>query len=242
VSQLSGPDIAGFAEYVTVPERTLVKIPKDMPVDSAALLACGVVSGYGAVFCHAQVEALSSITVIGCGGVGLNVIQSAKLAGAYPIIAVDIQDSKLETAQNFGATHTVNSKKETNPVEAVYRLTGGRGSDYVFIVVAGLDILRQGYMMSTFRGMTVILGHGFNEPLAAFQPVEFVATDRILTGCAMGGTRFNSRVDFPRIIELYQAGRYKLDELITGRYKLEEINEAIASVERGEAIRNVIIF
>jgi len=242
ITQLSGPEIAGFVEYAVVPEETLVKIPEDMPVECAALMACGVVSGFGAVFHHAHVKPLSSVVVIGCGGVGLNVIQSARLAGAYPIIAVDIQDNKLATAHDFGATHTVNSKKEKDPIEAVYGLTGGRGADYVFIVVAGVDILRQGYMMSTFRGMTVILGHGINEPMSAFQPVDFVATDRIITGCAMGGTQFNSRVDFPRIIELYQAGRLKLDELITGRYKLEQINEAIASVERGEALRNVIIF
>ena len=90
--------------------------------------------------------------------------------------------------------------------------------------------------------MTVILGHGFKEPLSAFQPTDFVATDRVLTGCAMGGMRFNSRIDIPRLVEIYQAGLLKLDELITGRYPLEQINEAMASVERGEALRNVIMF
>ena len=87
-----------------------------------------------------------------------------------------------------------------------------------------------------------VLGHGFKEPLSAFQPTDFVATDRKLTGCAMGGMHFNNRIDFPRLIELYQAGLLKLDELITGRYTLEQINEAMASVERGEALRNVIMF
>ena len=241
LTQVSGR-MAAFVEYTTVSEQTLVKIPEDMPMDSAALLACGVISGFGAVMHHARVAPLSSAVVVGCGGVGLNVIQSLKIAGAYPIIAVDVLDSKLETARFFGATHTVNSKNETDPVEAVYKLTSGRGAEYVFVVVAGTDILRQAFLMSAYHGMTVILGHGFKEYLCDFQPTDFVGSDRILTGCAMGGTRFNTRVDIPKIIELYQAGMYKLDELITGHYKLEQINEAIESVEKGEALRNVITF
>ena len=241
LTQMSGR-MAAFAEYTTVPEQTLVKIHEDMPIDRAALLACGVISGFGAVMHHAQVPPLSSTVVVGCGGVGLNVIQTLKIVGAYPIIAVDILDSKLETARAFGATHTVNSKKVKNPIEAVYKLTSGRGAQYVFVVVAGTSILRQAFLMSAYHGMTVILGHGFREYLSDFQPADFVGSERILTGCAMGGTRFNTRVDIPKIIELYQAGIYKLDELITGHYALEQINEAIESVEKGKALRNVILF
>ena len=241
LTQMSGR-MAAFAEYTTVPEKTLVKIHEDIPIDRAALLACGVISGFGAVMHHAQVPPLSSTVVVGCGGVGLNVIQTLKIVGAYPIIAVDILDSKLEMARAFGATHTVNSKKENNPIEAVYKLTSGRGAQYVFVVVAGTDILRQAFLMSAYHGMTVILGHGFREYLSDFQPADFVGSERILTGCAMGGTRFNTRVDIPKIIELYQAGIYKLDELITGHYALEQINEAIESVEKGKALRNVILF
>lgn len=241
VTQISGK-MAAFVEYTTVPEQTLVKIPEDLPIDRAALLACGVISGYGAVIHHAKVPAVSSAAVVGCGGVGLNVIQTLKIAGAYPIIAVDIQDSKLETARTFGATHTVNSKKEADSIKAVHGLTSGRGAEYVFVVVAGTDILRQAFKMSAYHGMTVILGHGFREYLSDFQPTDFVGSDRMLTGCAMGGTRFNTRVDIPKIIELYQAGIYKLDELISGHYTLKQINEAIESVEKGEALRNVIMF
>ncbi|MFC1901960.1 zinc-binding dehydrogenase [Chloroflexota bacterium] len=242
LTQMSGRTMAAFAEYTTVPQEALVKIPADMPIDRAPLLACGVISGYGAVMHHAKVPALSSVVVVGTGGVGLNAVQAAKIAGAYPIIAVDILDNKLEVARTFGATHTVNSRKEKDPIEAVRQITYGRGADYVFIVVAGTDILRQGFLMSAFHGMTVILGHGFIEPLSEFQPTDFVGTDRILTGCAMGGTSFNVRIDIPKLVELYQLGILKLDELISGRYKLEQINEAIASVERGEALRNVIMF
>jgi len=234
--------MAAFAEYTTVPEEALVKIPDEMPMDRAALLACGVISGFGAVIHHAQVPPLSSTVVVGCGGVGLNVIQTLKIVGAYPIIGVDVLDSKLETAQAFGATHTVNSKKVNNPIEAVYKLTDGRGAQYVFVVVAGTSILRQAFFMSAYNGITVILGHGFREYLSDFQPTDFVGSGRTLTGCAMGGIRFNTRIDILRIIELYQAGIYKLDELISGRYSLEQINEAIESVEKGKALRNVIIY
>lgn len=241
LSQISGR-MAAFAEYTTVPEQTLVKIPEDLPMDRAALLACCVISGFGAVVHHARVTPTSGTVVVGCGGVGLNVIQTLKIVGAYPIIAVDIVDSKLEMAEAFGATHTVNSIIVKDPVQAVYELTSCRGAEYVFVAVAGTSILRQAFLMSTYHGMTVILGHGFREYLSDFQPSDFVGSDRILTGCAMGGTRFNTRVDIPKIIELYQAGIYKLDELISGHYTLEQINEAIASMENGEALRNVIMF
>ncbi len=234
--------MAAFAEYTTVPEQALVKIPENLPMDRAALLACGVISGYGAVIYHAKVAPLSSAVVVGCGGVGLNVIQTLKIVGAYPIIAVDVFDSKLEAARSFGATHTINSKKVKNSVEAVYRLTEERGSMYVFVVVAGTSILRQAFFMSAYDGMTVILGHGFREYLSDFQPTDFVGSGRMLTGCAMGGIHFNTRIDIPKIIQLYQAGIYKLDELISGRYYLDQINDAIESVEKGEALRNVIIF
>jgi S-(hydroxymethyl)glutathione dehydrogenase / alcohol dehydrogenase len=234
--------MAGFVEFTTVPEQTLVKIPPDMPLDHAALLACGVISGYGAVIHHARVAPLSSVVVVGCGGVGLNVIQTARIVGAYPVIAVDVSDSKLETAMAFGATHTINSRQVNDPIEAVQQLTALRGAEYVFVAVAGTNILRQAFLMSAYHGMTVILGHGFREYLSDFQPSDFVGSERILTGCAMGGTRFNVRVDIPKIIELYQAGIYKLGELISSHWKLEQINEAIESVEKGQELRTVIMF
>jgi S-(hydroxymethyl)glutathione dehydrogenase/alcohol dehydrogenase len=234
--------MAAFAEYTTVPEETLIKIPDDMPMDRAALIACGVISGFGAVIYHAKVPALSSSVVVGCGGVGLNVIQSLKIVGAYPIIAVDVVDSKLETARAFGATHTVNSKNVKDPVQAVYDLTDGRGAEYAFVVVAGTSILRQAFLMTAYNGVTVILGHGFKEYLSDFQPTDFVGSGRTLTGCAMGGVTFNTRIDIPKIIDLYKEGIYKLDELISGHYSLDQINEAIEEVEQGKALRNVIDF
>ena len=230
---------AGFVEYTVVPEDALVKIPKDMPMDRAALLACGVISGFGAVVNGVKVKPFDSVVVMGTGGVGLNAVQGAAFVGAHPIIAVDVLDSKLEVARAFGATHTINVTKASDPIEAVKKITYGRGSDYAFITVAGIEPKRQGFLMLAKNGIEVIIGHGMNEFLSSFDAVEFVG-GRSITGCAMGASRI--RIDIPRLIELYQVGRLKLDELITGRYPLERINEAIESTVRGEALRNVIIF
>ena len=237
-TQFGGP-VAGFAEYTTVPEVNVVKIPPDMPVDRAALVGCGVISGFGAVLYRAKVQPNKSVLVLGTGGVGLNAIQGASYIGAYPIIAVDIMDSKLETAKIFGATHTINAKKESDPVKKAWELTYGRGADYVIVSVAGIDTLRQGFMMSAMAGTTCVIGHGWGEKLAAFTPTDFMS-GRTLTGSAMGAIR--SRIDIPRLIELYQTKRLKLDELVSGHYSFDKINDAIASMEKGGVIRNVIMF
>jgi S-(hydroxymethyl)glutathione dehydrogenase/alcohol dehydrogenase len=171
--------------------------------------------------------------------VGLNVIQGAVFSGAYPIIAVDVRDSKLATARVFGATHAINSRQEKDPVKAVFDITYGRGADFVFQVVAGIDILRQAFNMSARNGMTVVIGHGYGEQMTAFSPLDFMGGKR-LTGSAMGAAKL--RMDIARLIELYRAGKLKLDELISGHFTFEKINEAIADAEKGEAIRNVIMF
>jgi Zn-dependent alcohol dehydrogenase len=236
---LLGGLYAGFVEYTIVPEDGVVKIPKDMPMDRAALLGCGVISGFGGVVNGAKVKPFSSVVVMGTGGVGLNAIQGAAFVGAHPIIAADVVDSKLETARSFGATHTINIKKESDPIMAVKKMTYGRGADYVFITVAGIQPKRQGFLMLAPNGMEIMIGHGIREMLSDWDAVEFVG-GRMITGCAMGASRI--RVDIPRLIELYQAGRLKLDELITRKYQLEQINEAIEDAEKGEALRNVILF
>lgn len=231
--------VAGFAEYAVIPEVNLVKVPADLPVDRACLLACGVISGFGAVVNRARVTANSSIAVIGCGGVGLNAIQGAVFSGAYPIIAVDVRDSKLERAATFGATHTVNAKEESDTIAKVQEITYGRGADFVFVAVAGIEILRQGFLMSAPDGTTCVIGHGHGEQLSAWTPTDFMR-GRKLTGSAMGAVRL--RIDVPRLIELYKAGRLKLDELVSGHYPFEQINEALESSEQGEVIRNVLMF
>jgi S-(hydroxymethyl)glutathione dehydrogenase/alcohol dehydrogenase len=231
--------VGSFAESVIVDQSQLVKIPQDMPMDRAALLACGVITGFGAVVNHAQVKPLSSVVVVGIGGVGLNAVQGAAFSGAQPIIAVDRLDNKLEAARTFGATHTINAGQE-DAIKAVQQLTSGRGADYVFVTVGSAAALEQGFAMSSRRGMTVIVGLPPAKESMSLSPYDLVAGERTLTGCWMGSTRLS--LDIPRLVALYQAGRLKLDELITDRYPLEQINQAIEAVERGEALRNVIIF
>lgn len=246
ISRRNGQDInrfhrvAGFAEYINADESATIKVPENMPLDRASLLACGVVTGFGAVINRAQVKPLSSAVIIGTGGVGLNAIQGAEFAGAHPVIAVDILDNKLEAARHFGATDTVNSKKE-DPIESVKKLTSGFGADYVFVTVGSTDAISQGISMTGPRGMTVIVGiPPLERSTFSVSAFEFFRTEKILTATFMGST--NLSVQIPKLVALYQSGRLRLDELITKRYKFEEINEAIETVERGEAIRNVIMF
>ena len=227
----------GFAEFTIVDESRVVKVPREMPIDRVSLLACSVLTGFGAVVNRAQVLPLSSVVVMGAGGVGLNAIQAAALSGANPIIAVDVLDSKLGMAKAFGATHTFNAHQE-DVIKTVQQLTV-RGADYVFITVGSAAAVRQGFSMSRPRGMTVIVGATRKENLT-FLGGDFLRGERVVTGCGMGSARL--RIDIPRLVSLYQAGRLKLDELITGRYPLERINEAIADMETGNALRNVIMF
>jgi S-(hydroxymethyl)glutathione dehydrogenase/alcohol dehydrogenase len=235
---MAGP-VGGFVEYTTVPQELVTGIPKDMPLDKACLLACGVTSGFGAVVNRAKVPAMSSVVVVGTGGVGLNSIQGAAFSGAYPVIAVDILDSKLATARKFGATHVVNLKKEKNPVKTVQDMTNGRGADYVFVTVGKVDAIRTGFSMCGVMGMTVVIGLAGGD-LKDFTPLEFVFTEKILTGA--GGGSIRSSIDITFLVSLYKAGKLKLDELISGYYPLERINEAVESLKKGEALRNIITF
>ena len=228
-----------FAEYTVVDQSQLVKIPADMPLDRAALLACGVITGFGAVVNRAKVEVMSSCVIIGIGGVGLNAVQGAAISGAYPVIAVDISDKKLKAAKIFGATHTINSSQE-DAAKKIKELTGGAGADYVFITVGSTAAISQGLAMSGPRGMTVIVGiPKFTDSLSV-PPFMFIKDERVLTGSFMGTTQLHTEI--PKLVALYKAGVLKLDELITARYPLDEINQAIELVEKGEALRNVITF
>jgi Zn-dependent alcohol dehydrogenase len=204
------------------------------------LISCGVLTGYGAVFNRARVQPLSSVVIVGAGVVGLNAIQSAALAGARPVIAVDVLDSKLELARTFGATQFVNSKKESDPIKAVRQMTSGRGADYVFVAVGSAAAVKQGVFMSAPRGMTVIIGLVPMKEQVCFGSFDLIGGERVVTGCGGGSARLS--IDIPRIVELHRAGQLKLDELITGHYALKDVNAAIESTERGEALRNIIMF
>jgi Zn-dependent alcohol dehydrogenase len=230
--------IGGFAEYTVVDQSQAVKIPDEMPLDRACLLSCGFITGFGAVVNRAKVETYKSVVIVGVGGVGISAVQGAVFSGAHPIIAVDVSDAKLETARSFGATHAVNAASP-DAVEEIKKLTKG-GADYVFITVGSASAMQQGMTMMGVGGTTVIIGLAPPSVKLEFSPFEFFHAEKGVIGNYMGAT--NLKVDVPNLVDLYLAGRLKLDEMITGRYPLEKINEAIASVERGEALRNVIMF
>jgi S-(hydroxymethyl)glutathione dehydrogenase / alcohol dehydrogenase len=238
-SMTHGTKTATFAEYAIVDQSQTVPIPKDMPMDAAALLACGVITGFGAVVNRARVRPGESAVVVGIGGVGINSIQGARFCGAYPIIAVDVLDNKLQMARNFGATNTINAKN-TDPIKAVKEMTGGRGADFVFITVGSSEAVKQGISMCGPRGTTVCIGLPPVQQTMAISPHEFIRFEKTLTGSFMGTTRL--KIEIPELVEFYKAGSLKLKELITAHYPLEKINEAIDAVVKGEALRNVIMF
>jgi Zn-dependent alcohol dehydrogenase len=234
-----GLKVAGYAERVVVDQSQVVRVPDDLPLDRAALLGCGVITGVGAVINTAGVRPGESVVVIGTGGVGLNAVQGAALAGANPILALDTVDAKLDAARRFGATHTANvTRDDARPV--IRELTAGRGAEYVFVTVGSSAAVEQGLKLIRPRGTLVTVGlppAGVSAPLPV---LRFAMAEQRILGSYMGAARL--RVDVPRLVDLHRQGRLKLDELITSRVPLEEVNEAMAAVERGEALRNVIVF
>lgn len=230
---------SAFAEYSIVDQSQVVSIPADMPLDRAALLACCVTTGLGAVANTAQIEPLSSVVVIGVGGVGLNAVQGAVLAGAHPIIAVDLLDTKLTMARAFGATHSTNAgQQDTDAV--VKELTSGRGADYTFVTVGNSTAVAQAVNITRMAGTVVIVGMPNEKETLSLPIRDFVWSGRKIIGSRMGSTHVS--LEIPQLVELYRHGRLKLDELVTAHYPLEQINEAIEVMEKGEAIRNVIVF
>ena len=236
---VQGLRTGAFAESVVVDVSQLAPIPKDVPLDSASVLSCGVITGFGAVVNTAQITSGSSVVVIGTGGVGLNSVQGAAVAGAEKIIALDLSDAKLEAAKQFGATHTVNVGQE-NARKSVKSLTNGRGVDYVFVTVGVKSALEQGFKLLCKGGTLVIVGMTADGVKIEFDSCAFASVEQRMLGSKMGSTRLTT--DIPWYISLYQQDRLKLDELISGRYPLEQINEAIADVSKGDALRNVIVF
>jgi Zn-dependent alcohol dehydrogenase len=234
-----GLGMGAFAERIVVDASQAVAIPKDMKLDSAALIACGVLTGMGAVVNTAGVRAGSSAVVIGCGGVGLNSVQGARLAGCDPIIAIDVDPGKLAAARGFGATHTVNAKGE-NVEGRVKELTDGRKAEWVFVTVGVKGAAEQGVSLMKRNGATVLVGMPPSGVTATIDPGSLAGDGQKILGSKMGSAR--PLVDVPKIVALYREGRLKLDELISARYPLEKINDAMASSRTGAALRNVIVF
>jgi len=226
-----------FAGYALVPEIAAVRIDDDIPFAQAALLGCGVMTGVGAAINTARVQPGSSVAVFGCGGVGLNCVQGAAIAGAEMIIAVDMLDNKLEMARTFGATHTVNASRE-DAVQRIVELSGGLGVHYAFEAIGLVEApFVQSILCTRRRGVTVWVGHA---PLNT--PVTLDARTLIQEKTVMGSFYGSARphVDFPRLLGLYRAGRLKLDELITKRFPLEGVNDAFDALAHGEVARSVL--
>ncbi|HZN67296.1 MAG TPA: zinc-binding dehydrogenase, partial [Tepidisphaeraceae bacterium] len=205
----------------------------------AALLGCAVVTGFGAVTHAARVKPGDSVAVFGAGGVGLNVIQGAKSAGAATLVAVDVHASKLDLARRFGATHVIDASAE-DPVEAVRSLTGGRGVHHAFDAVGSAATVRQAYDVLGRTGKLVVLGIAPAGAEVSLPLGSLVFEERQILGSFYGSGR--PRDDIPALADMYLRGNLKLDELLTRRYPLERVNEAYAALERGEVARSVIVF
>jgi S-(hydroxymethyl)glutathione dehydrogenase/alcohol dehydrogenase len=226
-----------MAGYATLSVDNLVKIDPKIPLDRAALVGCAVTTGVGAVFNTARVEPGSSVAVFGCGGVGLNVVQGAAIAGAEKIIAIDTQQAKLDMARTFGATETLLFNDDV--VKALKKLTGG-GPDYAFECVGAGALAEAAYRAIRRGGKAVIVGVARPTESASFKPMTMVFEEKTLQGSYFGSCV--PRIDFPRMLQLYMAGRLKLDELITRRYSIDEAPQAFADLESGRNARGVIVF
>jgi S-(hydroxymethyl)glutathione dehydrogenase/alcohol dehydrogenase len=230
-------NLSSFAEQMLVHENAMVKVDPDIPLDRAALVGCGVMTGVGAVFNAAKVEPGATVAVIGCGGVGLSAVNGAALAGAERIIAIDTQPSKLELAKQLGATDTLNASN-ADPVQAIKEMTAG-GVHYSFEAIGTKTTAEQAFQMLRPGGTATIIGmvpFGLKIELHGY---DFLR-DRKLQGTSMGGNRF--RVDMPRLLSLWRQGRLKLDHLISGRLKLDQINEGFAALKSARPVRQLIDF
>jgi len=231
-------NLSVFAEQMLVHEHAIVKINQNIPLDRAALVGCGVMTGVGAVFNTAKVEPGSTVAVLGCGGIGLSAVNGAAIAGAERIIAIDTNPSKLEKAVAMGATHTINASN-LDPVAAVKDLTEGKGVPYSFEAIGLKITAEQSFAMLRPGGVATIIGMIPFGTKIELHGADFLR-ERKIQGSSMGSNHF--RVDMPRLLELWRQGRLKLDHLISGHIKLDEINEGFAMLKSGAPVRNLINF
>ena len=229
--------LSAFAEQMLVHEHAVVKIDPDIPLDRAALVGCGVMTGVGAAFNAAKVEPGSTVAVIGCGGVGLAAVNGSALAGASRIIAIDTVATKLDTAREMGATDVINASN-ADPVEAVMEMTGG-GVHYSFEALGSKNTAEQAFRMLRPGGTATIIGMIPFGTKIELHGADFLR-DRKIQGTSMGGNRF--RVDMPRLLTLWRQGKLKLDHMITGHIKLDQINEGFKAMKTGAPVRNLIKF
>ncbi|HUB96055.1 MAG TPA: Zn-dependent alcohol dehydrogenase [Stellaceae bacterium] len=230
--------ISSYAEKMLLHENSAVRIDPDLPLDRAALVGCGVLTGVGAALRTSGLAAGQTVAVFGCGGVGLSIIQGARIGGARRIIAVDVVAAKLEMARRFGATDSVDGA-QGDPVKAIRDLTGGAGVDHAFEAVGNAKLVRQAIESLAIRGTATIVGvlppdAMIEFPWMAIRPECKVQTSR------MGSNRFRS--DIPLYLDFYRQGRLMLDEMVTRRGRLSDINEAFRAMKAGEVARTVLMF
>jgi len=229
-----------FGEEAIVPAMSLVKIDPDIPLKVAALIGCGVLTGVGAALNTADIRKGDTVAVIGCGGVGLNVIQGARIAGAGEIVAIDRFDSKLEMARRFGATRTVKAG-EDDAAGTIMAATGGRLADTVFEVIGLKETMMEALALTRQGGETVFVGvPRMDVVLELPAALEFLYMAKTVKGCWYGSANVNT--DVPRLLELYGKGELKLDELISREIGVEDVNDAFAAMEAGEVARSVIVY
>ena len=229
-----------FAEYTVVPEISVVKVDAKAPLDKICLLGCGVTTGIGAAIKTAKVEKGSTVAVFGLGGIGLAVVQGARMAGAKRIIAIDINDAKWEMAKSFGATEFVNPKKHDKPITQVIQEMTDGGVDYSFECVGSVELMRSA-LECTVKGwgMSVVIGVAAGGKEISTRPFQLV-TGRVWKGSAFGGVK--GRSELPSYVDKYMSGEIKLDEMVTYTLPLEKINEAFDLMHAGKSIRSVIKF
>ena len=230
-------NLSSYAEQLLVHEHTIVKVRKDMPLDRAALIGCGVMTGVGAVFHTAKVEPGSKVAVIGCGGIGLSAINGAALAGAGQIIAIDMVGSKLNLAKRFGATDVINAS-EGDVVKMVRELTGG-GVHYSFEAIGLKKTAEQAFKMVRSGGTATVIGMIPVGVMVEIHGAELLQ-EKKLQGSIMGSNRF--RVDMPRLVDFYLAGKLNLDDMISDTLELKDINRGFDTLRKGEVARQVIKF
>jgi S-(hydroxymethyl)glutathione dehydrogenase/alcohol dehydrogenase len=228
-----------FANHIVVPEIALAKIRSDAPFDTVCYIGCGVTTGVGAVLFAAKVETGANVVVFGLGGIGLNVIQGARMVGADKIIGIDLNPQREAMARRFGMTHFINPKSVDNVVDAIVQLTDG-GADYSFECIGNTGTMRQALeCCHKGWGVSVIIGVAAAGQEIATRPFQLV-TGRVWKGSAFGGAR--GRSDVPKIVDWYMDGKIQIDPLITHKLKLEDINHGFELMERGESIRSVVVY
>ncbi|MDR0875791.1 MAG: zinc-binding dehydrogenase [Clostridiales Family XIII bacterium] len=228
---------SGFADYTNAHEAMLCKIDDDIPFEIGSALACGFMSGFGAVLNRCKVQPCESFAVVGCGGVGLSAIMGAKYCGAIPIIGIDTMDSKLEAALKFGATHVFNPKK-CDVIAEVKKVTGGYGIDQSFVAVAGPHIKKMTIDLTAEYGQLTVVGHGHHNHEHMDEINWFdLLLGRKLTGCVMGNLIL--RKDIPKYMDMYRKGIVDIDSLLTNRFTLDQIHEALVDSTQG-ALKNVV--